>query len=144
MKILNDWLKSKIKIFLLFLVKKLEGDIPISPKIRISSNNIFKKEINLPAWLATSILFVAMYIMLYMQVATSNKEAAGVMLFLIAVFVFVIFYFRTEAKKINLDSNKLLIIFFIVISSLLFYQIYISKLSPISFPLPLFLLFSVR
>ncbi len=149
MKILNDWLKSKIKQFLLFLVKKLDEDIPITPKIRLSGNNIFKKEINLPAWLVTSVLFVAVFIMLYKQAACSNKEALGILLFLIAVFVFVIFYFRTEAKKINLDSNKLFIIFFIVISSLLFYQIYTSKLSAISFPLPLFtvllaLLVSVR
>ena len=149
MKILNGWLKSRIKSFLLFLVKKLDEDIPISPKIRLASNNVFKKEINLPTWLVSFVLFVIMYAMLYMQVVTSHKEAVGVFLFLAAVFTFVIFYFRTEAKKINLDSNKLFIIFFIVVVSLLFYQIYTYKLSPISFPLPLFtvllaLLVSVR
>ncbi len=149
MRVITGWIKSKIKSFLLFLVKKLDDDIPVSPKIRLTSNNIFKKELNLPTWLITSLLFVVMYFMLYTQSVNSYKEAIGIFLFLVAIFVFVIFYFRTEAKKIELDSNKLFIIFFVVIVSLLFFQIYTSKLSTVSFPLPLFtmllaLLVSVR
>lgn len=149
MNILNNWLKSKIKSFLLFLVKKLDDDIPITPKIRLSSNSILKRDLNIPTWLITAVLFCAVYGMLYSQLVFSYKQAAGVFLSLAAIFVFVIFYFRTEAKRINLDNNKIFIIFFMVIVSLLFYQIYTVKLSPISYPLPLFtvllaLLVSVR
>ncbi len=149
MKILNDWLKNKIKQFLLFLVRKLDEDIPVTPKIRLSRNSLFKKEIKIPAWLITTVLFVVVYVMLYFQTVCSYKQAAGIFLFLLSVFGFVIFYFRTEAKRINLDLNKIFIIAFVVIVSLLFYQIYTSKLSAISFPLALFtvllaLLVSVR
>ena len=149
MKTLNDWLKAKIKTFLLFLIRKLDADIPIAPKIRLSSNNIFKKEINIPSWLTAVISFLCIYFMLCMQVAVSYSQAVGIFLLLISIFIFVSFYLRTEAEKLNLDKNKIFIISFIVIFSLLFFQIYTSRLSQISFPLSAFtvllaLLVSVR
>ncbi len=149
MKTLNDWLKTKIKNFLLFLIRKLDDDIPIAPKIRLSNNSIFKKEINVPSWITAVISFLCIYFMLCMQVAVSYVQALGIFLLLSAIFVFTFFYLKTEAQKLNLDKNKIFIISFIVIISLLFFQIYTSRLSQVSFPLSAFtvllaLLVSVR
>lgn len=149
MKTLNDWLKLKIKKFLLFLIRQLEEDVPVGPKIRLYSNNIFKKEINIPAPLTIIISFICIYFMLVMQVATTYKQMVGIFLLVVSIFTLVIFYFKYENKKINLDNVKIFIIAFITILSLLFFQIYTSQLSQISFPLSAFtvliaLLVSVR
>ncbi|MCR4663416.1 MAG: HDIG domain-containing protein [Endomicrobiaceae bacterium] len=149
MKTLKDWLKSKIKKFLLFLMKQLEDDVPVVPKIRLSGDNIFKREINVPVPLTIFVLFVYVYTMLAVQIVTNYMQMAGMFVLLFAVFSLVIFYFKYEAKRIELDNIKVLIIAFITIISLLFFQIYTSQLSQISFPLSAFtvlmaLLVSVR
>ncbi|MBQ4179076.1 MAG: hypothetical protein II598_04985, partial [Elusimicrobia bacterium] len=64
MKALNDWLKSKVKKFLLFLIKQLEEEVPVAPKIRLSGDNIFKRELKVPIPLTAVVLFVCIYIML--------------------------------------------------------------------------------
>lgn len=149
MKTLNNWLKLKIKQFLLFLIRQLEEDVPIAPKIRLSSNSIFKKEINIPTILTIIVSFICVYTMLVMQIATNYKQMLGIFVLLLALYTLVIFYFKYEAKKINLDNNKVCIIAFITIISLLFFQIYTSQVSQIAFPLATFavlmaLLVSVR
>ena len=149
MKTLKNWLKSKVKKFLLFLIKQLEEEVPVAPKIRLSGDNIFKRELKVPIPLTAVVLFVCIYIMLTVQVATNYMQMLGIFVFLIAVFSLVTFYFKYEAKKIELDSIKILILSFITIISLLFFQIYTSRLSQISFPLSAFivliaLLVSVR
>ncbi len=87
--------------------------------------------------------------MLTMQIATNYMQMAGIFVLLVAIFSLVIFYFKYEAKKIKLDNVKVIIISFITLVSLLFFQIYTSQLSQISFPLAAFtvlmaLLVSVR
>ena len=149
MKTLKNWLKSKIKRFLLFLIKQLEEDVPVAPRIRLSGDNIFKREIKVPTSLTIIVLFVYIYAMLTIQVATNYMQMAGMFVLLFALFSLVIFYFKYEAKKIKLDNIKVCIISFITIVSLLFFQIYTSQLSQISFPLAAFtvlmaLLVSVR
>ena len=149
MKTLKDWLKNKIKRFLLFLVKQLDNDIPVVPKIRISGNSLLKKEINVPIPVTIVVSFICIYFILVMQVALNYMQMAGIFIFLVALFIFVIVYFKYETNKINLDNTKVLIIAFITIVSLLFFQVYTSRLSQISFPLPAFtvlmaLLVSVR
>ncbi len=149
MKALNDWLKLKIKNFLLFLIKQLDEPVPIAPKIRLSGNNFFNKELNIPVPLTIIVLFVCVYFMLSMQVAISNKQMLGLFVLLAAIFSLVIFYFKYEAKRINLDNIKVLIISFITLISLLSFQIYTSQMPQISFPLSVFtvliaLLVSVR
>ncbi len=149
MKTLKNWLKSKIKKFLLFLIKQLEEDVPVVPRIRLSGDNVFRREIKLSVPLTIVVLFVCVYIMLTMQIATSYMQMAGIFVLLFSLFSLVIFYFKYEGKKINLDSIKVCIIAFITIISLLFFQIYTSQLSQISFPLAAFtvlmaLLVSVR
>ena len=149
MKTLKNWLKSKIKTFLLFLIKQLEEDVPSVPKIRLSGDNIFKREIKVPIPLTIVVLFVYVYMMLTIQIATNYMQMAGIFVLLFALFSLVIFYFKYEAKKIKLDNIKVCIIAFITIISLLFFQIYTSQLSQISFPLAAFtvlmaLLVSVR
>ncbi|MBQ4179073.1 MAG: HDIG domain-containing protein [Elusimicrobia bacterium] len=149
MKALNDWLKLKIKKFLLFLIKQLDEPVPIAPKIRLSGNNFFNKELNIPVPLTIIVLFVCVYFMLSMQVAISNKQMLGLFVLLAAIFSLVIFYFKYEAKRINLDNIKVLIISFITLISLLSFQIYTSQMPQISFPLSVFtvliaLLVSVR
>ena len=149
MKTLKNWLKLKIKTFLLFLIKQLEEDTPSVPKIRLSSNNIFKRGIKVPIPLTIIVLFIFVYTMLTIQIAKNYMQMAGMFILLFALFSLVIFYFKYEAKKIKLDSVKVLIISFITIISLLFFQIYTSLLSQFSFPLPAFtvlmaLLVSVR
>ena len=149
MKALNDWLKLKIKKFLLFLIKQLDEPVPIAPKIRLSGNNFFNKELNIPVPLTIIVLFVCVYFMLSMQVAISNKQMLGLFVLLAAIFSLVIFYFKYEAKRINLDNIKVLIISFITLISLSSFQIYTSQMPQISFPLSVFtvliaLLVSVR
>ena len=149
MKALNDWLKLKIKNFLLFLIKQLDEPVPIAPKIRLSGNNLFNKELNIPVPLTIIVLFVCVYFMLSMQVAISNKQMLGLFVLLAAIFSLVIFYFKYEAKRINLDNIKVLIISFITLISLSSFQIYTSQMPQISFPLSVFtvliaLLVSVR
>ena len=149
MKTLKNWLKSKVKSFLLFLIKQLEEDVPSVPKIRLSSDNIFKREIKVPIPLTIVVLFVYIYAMLTIQITTNYMQMAGIFVLLFSLFSLVIFYFKYEAKKIKLDNIKVLIISFITIISLLFFQIYTSHLSQFSFPLSAFivliaLLVSVR
>ena len=149
MKTLKNWLKNKIKLFLLFLIKQLDNDVPVAPKIRLSSNSILKKEINIPIPLTIIISFICIFFMLTAQKAENYMQIAGIFISLISIFIFVFFYFKYEAQKINLDNIKVLIISFITIISLLFFQIYTSELSQVSFPLPAFtvlmaLLVSVR
>ena len=149
MKALNAWLKLKIKNFLLFLIKQLDEPVPIAPKIRLSGNNFFNKELNIPVPLTIIVLFVCVYFMLSMQVAISNKQMLGLFILLAAIFSLVIFYFKYEAKRINLDNIKVLIISFITLISLSSFQIYTSQMPQISFPLSVFtvliaLLVSVR
>ena len=149
MKTLKNWLKSKIKKFLLFLIKQMEEDVPVVPRIRLSGDNIFKREINVPVPLTIIVLFVYVYMMLTIQIATNYMQMAGIFVLLFALFSLVIFYFKYEGKKIKLDNIKVCIIAFITIISLLFFQIYTSQLSQISFPLSAFtvlmaLLVSVR
>ena len=149
MKALNDWLKLKIKNFLLFLIKQLDEPVPIAPKIRLSGNNFFNKELNIHVPLTIIVLFICVYFMLSMQVAISNKQMLGLFILLAAIFSLVIFYFKYEAKRINLDNIKVLIISFITLISLSSFQIYTSQMPQISFPLSVFtvliaLLVSVR
>ena len=149
MKTLKNWLKSKVKNFLLFLLKQLEEDVPVVPRIRLSGDNIFKRQIKIPVFLTIFVLFICVYIMLTMQIATNYMQMAGIFVLLVAIFSLVIFYFKYEAKKIKLDNVKVIIISFITLVSLLFFQIYTSQLSQISFPLAAFtvlmaLLVSVR
>jgi hypothetical protein len=148
-KTLKNWLKSKIKKFLLFLIKQMEEDVPAVPRIRLSGDNIFKREIKVPVSLTIFVLFVYVYAMLTIQIATNYMQMAGMFVLLFSLFSLVIFYFKYEAKKIKLDDIKVCIISFITIISLLFFQIYTSQLSQISFPLAAFtvlmaLLVSVR
>ena len=149
MKTLRNWLKSKIKNFLLFLIKQLDNDVPVVPKIRLSGDNVFKKNIRVPIPLTVMVTFLCIYFMLVMQTTVNYLEMAGVFVALLSIFAFVIFYFKYEASKINLDNIKVLIISFITVVSLLSFQIYTSLMSQISFPLSAFtvllaLLVSVR
>lgn len=149
MKALNDWLKLKIKNFLLFLIKQLEEPVPVAPKIRLSGNNFFNKELNIPVSLTVAVLFICIYIMLAMQVAVNSMQMLGLFILLASLFSLVIFYFKYEAKRIHLDNIKVLIISFITVVSLLSFQIYTSQMPQISFPLASFtvlmaLLVSVR
>ena len=149
MKTLKNWLKLKVKTFLLFLIKQLEEDAPVAPKIRLSSDNIFKRELKVPIPLTVTVLFIYVYVILTMQIAKTYMHMVGIFVFLLAVFALVAFYFKYEAKKIELDNIKILILSFITITSLLFFQIYTSLLSQVSFPLSAFivlmaLLVSVR
>ena len=83
MKTLNDWLKNKIKQFLLFLIKQLDTDIPVTPKIRLSNSSIFKKEINIPIPLTIIISFVCIFFMLTAQKAENYMQIAGIFISLI-------------------------------------------------------------
>ncbi|WP_372518939.1 HD family phosphohydrolase [Candidatus Ruminimicrobiellum ovillum] len=149
MKTLRSWLKSKVKKFLLFLIKQLDNEVPIVPKIRLSSDNILKKDISVPIPLTVIVSFICIYFMLIMQTTVNYLEMVGVFVALLSIFAFEIFYFKYEANKINLDNVKVLIISFITVVSLLSFQIYTSLMSQISFPLSAFtvlmaLLVSVR
>jgi len=148
-KTLNEWLKSKIKKFLLFLIRQLDNDIPITPKIRLKSSNIFKKEINIPSKLTIVLTFACSYIILLVQTAENYMQMLGLFIFLFALFSLVIVYFKYEANKINLNNNKVIMISFIFIVSLLLFQICSNHIVKIAFPLAAFtvliaLLVSVR
>lgn len=150
MKTLKEWVKSKIKKFLLFLIKQLDSDIPVVPKIRLKSSNIFKKEITIPSWVTVIVTFVCSYIILVVQIVQNYMQMLGLFIFLFTLFSLIIFYFKYEAKKINLDNNKVIIISFIFIVSLLLFQICYKYVNvKIVFPLSAFtvlisLLVSVR
>ena len=150
MKTLKEWLKSKIKKFLLLLIKQLDSDIPVVPKIRLKSSNIFKKEIAIPSWFTIIVTFVCSYIILVVQIAQNYMQMLGLFVFLFTLFLLIIFYFKYETKKINLDNNKVIIIAFIFIVSLLLLQICYKYVNvKIVFPLSAFtvliaLLVSVR
>ena len=150
MKTLKEWLKSKIKKFLLFLIKQLDSDIPVVPKIRLKSSNIFKKEITIPSWVTVIVTFVCSYIILVVQIVQNYMQMLGLFIFLFTLFSLIIFYFKYETKKINLDNNKVIIIAFIFIVSLLLFQICCKYVeTEIVFPLSSFtvliaLLVSVR
>ena len=82
MKTLKNWLKSKVKNFLLFLLKQLEEDVPVVPRIRLSGDNIFKRQIKIPVFLTIFVLFICVYIMLTMQIATNYMQMAGIFVLL--------------------------------------------------------------
>ncbi|MBQ1610058.1 MAG: hypothetical protein II090_03930, partial [Elusimicrobia bacterium] len=131
------------------MIKQLDNDVPVVPKIRLSGDNVFKKNIRVPIPLTVMVTFLCIYFMLVMQTTVNYLEMAGVFVALLSIFAFVIFYFKYEASKINLDSIKVLIISFITVVSLLSFQVYTSLMSQISFPLSAFtvllaLLVSVR
>jgi hypothetical protein len=149
-KTLKEWLKSKIKKCLLFLIRQLDDDIPVTPKIRLKNNNFFKTEINVPSWFTIMVTFVFSYIILVYHIAQNYMQMIGLFIFLLALFSLVVCYFKYEAIKIHLDSNKVIIIAFIFIVSLLLFQICCKYIEiEIVFPLSAFtvliaLLVSVR
>ncbi|MEA5000414.1 MAG: HDIG domain-containing protein [Endomicrobiaceae bacterium] len=149
MKNLNDWLKAKIKKFLLFLIRKMDEDVPNTPIIRLSSGNILKKDIKIHPAITAAVSFICLYFMLVMQVGATVQTMIGIFILLLLVFSFVLFYFITQFKKSLLDSNKVMLICFIFVFSFLLFQIFSHTLSQIAFPMTAFtvllsLLISVR
>ncbi|MFA6613929.1 MAG: HDIG domain-containing metalloprotein [Endomicrobiia bacterium] len=149
MKNLNDWLKIKIKKFLLFLIRELDKDAPNTPILRLSTNNIFKKDIKIHPAITTIISFICLYFMLVMQVGATFQTMIAVFILLSLVFSFILFYFITQFNKSLLDSNKVMLICFVFVLSFLLYQIFSATLSQIAFPMTAFtvllaLLVSVR
>lgn len=149
MKNLNNWLKIKIKKFLLFLIRELDKDVPNTPILRLSTNNIFKKDIKIHPAITTIISFFCLYFMLVMQVGVTLQTMIAMFILLLLIFSFVLFYFITQFNKSLLDSNKVMLICFIFVFSFLLFQIFSATLSQIAFPMTAFtvllaLLVSVR
>lgn len=93
MKNLNDWLKAKIKKFLLFLIRKMDEDVPNTPIIRLSSGNILKKDIKIHPAITAAVSFICLYFMLVMQVGATVQTMIGIFILLLLVFSFVLFLF---------------------------------------------------
>lgn len=138
MKNLKIWLKSKIKNFLLFLIRQLDKDRPSSPILRLSTGNIFSKDINVSPKIVIPITFLCIWFMLIMQIGITYKTIIGIFILLFLVFIFVIFYFSNYRKKYIFDSSTIILISFITIVSFLIFQIFNSSLSPLAFPISAF------
>ncbi len=138
MKQLNNWLKAKIRKILLFLIKELDRNVPDTPVIRLSSDNIFKKDIQIYPLVTAAVTFACLYFMLIMQIGFSYQTAISVFILLFLMFAFVIFYLKDQAKKIILDSNSVLLICFVFIFSFLLFQICTRDLSALAFPMGAF------
>jgi len=148
-KALKVWLKSKIKNFLLFLIRQLDKEGPSSPILRLSTGNIFSKDIHINQKIVVVITFLALWFMLVMQIGVSSKVVLGIFILLLLMFTFIVFYFSNYRKKYIFDSSTIILISFITIVSFLSFQIFNSSLSPAAFPIAAFvvllsLLVSVR
>lgn len=146
---LKVWVKLKIKNFLLFLIKQLEKEGPSSPILRISTGNIFNKDVNISPKLVIPITFVCLWFMLVMQIGACPKTILGVFILLFLIFSFVVLYFLSYGKKFIFDGSTVILISFITIVSFLTFQIFNKTLSPYAFPISSFvvilaLLVSVR
>lgn len=149
MKSLKVWLKSKIKNFLLFLIRQLDKDNPSAPILRLSSGNIFNKDINISSKIVVPVTFLCLWFMLVMQIGINYKTIIGIFILLFLIFLFVILYFSSHIKKYVFDSSTVILISFITIVSFLTFQIFSSSVSPLAFPISAFvvllaLLVSVR
>ena len=78
MKSLKVWLKSKIKNFLLFLIRQLDKDNPSAPILRLSSGNIFNKDINISSKIVVPVTFLCLWFMLGMQIGINYKTIIGI------------------------------------------------------------------
>ena len=138
MEKLNNWLKNKIKNFLLFLIKKLEGADAYAPNIRLSKNNVFKKEIKVKPVITGIISYCLLFFMLVSQIGISYKNFLFVFVFLSLIFLLVIFYFADQEKENIKNSNVVMLMCFVTIISFLFFQILQDSLSIIAFPISAF------
>lgn len=138
MEKLNSWLKNKIKNFLLFLIKKLEGVDVYAPNIRLSKSNILKKEIKINPIITGAVSYCLLFFMIVYQLGISYKNFIFVFIFLSTIFLLVIFYFTDQEKENIKNSNVVMLMCFITIISFLFFQILEQSLSPIAFPVSAF------
>ena len=138
MRNLKIWLKSKIKSFLLFLIRQLDKDGPSSPILRLSTGNFFSKDISISSKVIIPITFLCLWFMLVMQIGITYKTIIGIFILLLLIFSFVIFYFSSYIKKYIFDGSTAILISFITIVSFLTFQIFNSSVSPFAFPVSAF------
>lgn len=135
---LNDWIKLKLKNWLLFLVRRLDEKYQNSPSIRLSSNNSFTTKLKIPLPVILTVTYFILYFMLLMQIGVNFSNAAAVFLILSLIFFFVLLHINSHTKLSNVDNDTSILVSFILIISLLLFQIFEKSLSPIAFPMAAF------
>ena len=138
MEKLNSCLKNKIKNFLLLLIKKLDDSDVYAPNLRLSKNNIFKKEIKIKPAVTGIISYCLLFFMIVMQLGLTYQNFIFVFIFLSTIFLLVIFYFTDQEKENIKNSNVVMLMCFITIISFLFFQILQHSVSMIAFPISAF------
>ncbi len=135
---LNDWIKLKLKNWLLFLVRRLDEKYQNSPSIRLSSNNSFTTKLKIPLPVILTVTYLILYFMLLMQIGISFSNAVAVFVILSVIFFFVLLHITNYTKLSNIDNDTSILVSFILISSLLLFQIFEKSLSPLAFPMTAF------
>jgi membrane protein YdbS with pleckstrin-like domain len=83
-------MKSKIKNWLLFLVRRLDEKYQNVPSIRLSSNSSFNRKLKIPLLFILSITYLILYYMLLMQIGISLKN--GIAVFFVLSIIFFLFF----------------------------------------------------
>lgn len=135
---LNDWIKLKLKNWLLFLVRRLDEKYQNSPSIRLSSSSSFTNKLKIPLPVILTVTYLILYFMLLMQVGINLNNAIAVFIILSVLFFFVLLYITSKTKLSNIDNDISILVSFILIISLLLFQIFEKSLSPIAFPMTAF------
>lgn len=135
---LNDWIKYKLKNWLLFLVRKLDEKYQNTPSIRLSSNSSFSRKLKIPFPLILSVTYLVLYFMLLMQLGITLSNGIAVFIILSIIFFFFLLYLTGQTKISKIDNDVSILVSFILIISLLLFQIFEKSLSPIAFPMTAF------
>jgi putative nucleotidyltransferase with HDIG domain len=135
---LNDWIKLKLKNWLLFLVRRLDEKYQNVPNIRLSSNSPFNRKLKIPLLFILSVTYLILYFMLLMQIGINFKNGIAVFFVLSIIFFFILFYISKQIKLSKIDTDTAILASFVLIVSLLLFQIFDKSLSPIAFPMTAF------
>ncbi len=135
---LNDWLKAQIKLWLLFLIRKLDENYHNVPIIRLSADSSFNRKLKIPFAVIMAVTSIILYSMILFQVGLSLRNAVAVFIIFSIILFFVIFYITKSTKISKIDNDTAILVSFILIVSLLIFQIFEHSLSPVAFPMSAF------
>ncbi|MDD5021566.1 MAG: HDIG domain-containing protein [Endomicrobiaceae bacterium] len=135
---LNDWIKSKLKNWLLFFVRRLDEKYQNTPSIRLSSGSSFNRKLKIPLPIIIAVTYLVLYFMLLMQIGIGLSNGIAVFIILSILFFFILLYVNNQTKISKIDNDIAVLVSFIFIISLLIFQIFDKSLSPIAFPMSAF------
>lgn len=136
----NIYWRAPIRKLLQYLLHLTEVPARDGAVLRGGKQKFWQKEIQLPPYLVALICVTVFFIILILEIGLSWFKIIGLVLFLIMILIFFTIYLKSEHSELLADSEAMMLLGLIFISSVLFMQLSKEWFSPLAMPLATFVI----